>query len=120
MIINETESQITIILIIAVCGFFSGFLIDFFKLIFIKLKKYHLIYIFYNFLSYFCVFFVFYFINLYKNFGEFRFLSTFCFFLFFVLNRITVSKFLAKHIQKCYNKFKVGKGERKEKLVERP
>ena len=118
MIINETNSQILIILFISIYGFFSAYAFDLFNLFFIKLKKIKFVNIFCNFISYLFVFLVFYFANLRLSFGEIRLLPSVCFFVFFIINRTLNSIFLAKWLKKCYNKFKVKRNERIEKVVE--
>lgn len=119
MILFQTLSQFLILLKIACTGIFSGFLIYFFKLFYIKNKKFDFVNNFFNFFLYFSVFLIFYFSNLFFNFGELRTIYLLSFLVATILTKHTLSKVVAKIKNKCYNKHKGRKDGRKENLVEK-
>lgn len=120
MILNQTLIHFLIMLKIAATGIFSIFIFYFFKLFYIKNKKFNFVNKFFNFLSYFSVFLMFYFSNLFFNFGEIRPIFVIIFFSAFFTAKTIFSKVVAKTKHKCYNKLEGEKHEREKEVVEKP
>lgn len=99
----ETVSQPLIIFAFVLCGIISGIFFDF-KTIFNNIfKKNNILKHLFSFFCTFLVFFLYFFINLKFNYGTFRFFTILIFFSSFFIERIIMTKFLAKPLIKCYN-----------------
>lgn len=102
----ESLSQGTIFVLMSIGGFSSGFIIDlcnFLSTLFKNTKIFKQIFLFFAF---FCVFFVAYILNLKINYGQLRNFSLISFILAFSIQRFLSLNFLAKFINRCYNKQK--------------
>lgn len=90
----QTLNQPIICIVIFLAGFMSGFIFDLFNLFKLSLNKIKGVSIFFDFLSVFLSFFVYFIVNLYINFGQFRFYVVLLFLLGLCLQRGTSTIFM--------------------------
>lgn len=113
----EALSQPTIFLWLSFGGFFSGFLFDIKKIISFYSNKNKVIeqilLFFASFLTFSCCFLL----NLFFNYGQFRFFSILAFVLSFSIQRFLLTNFVANPCIKWYNKIKEKHNERKKEVA---
>lgn len=101
----ESLSQPLICVCVLVIGFASGFVFDISNYIIFLCKNNKITKIVFDFAATICVFAIF-FVTIFKlDYGNIRFYHVLIFFVFLVLQRITLGKLIAKFIQVCYNHF---------------
>ena len=121
MILFETLSQPYILLWLICAGFCSGILFDFTTTICFLCNNNKIVNLIFNCISTILSFFILFIVNLHVNYGQFRIYIFAVFFLFLLLERVTIGKFVAKALKWCYNSFvrvigKIIKHERKKKI----
>lgn len=116
----ETAFQPKIALYFIVSGILSGVFFDIKKISLFFIHKKIFVEHFFTFFAWIFTLFTFYYSNLIINFGEFRLYCVIVFAFSVLFERLIATKLLAKHVAKCYNKFRFRKNgksdERKEKI----
>ncbi len=102
----ETLSQPLVFMWMIVGGIFAGLFFDLKNICLFFLKKKEIKKHFFIFFSCFFTFFLFFLINLKVNYGEIRFFTIVTFALSFAIERFIIKNFIAKRVERCYNKLK--------------
>lgn len=106
MILFETLNQPHILFWLTICGFCSGFFFDICYLISFLCNNNKIVKNVLECIATICSFVVLFFVNLATNYGQFRIYVFVVFFVFLLLQRITLGKIIAKTQNLCYNNFK--------------
>lgn len=99
----ETLNQPIICLLLILIGFLSGFVYDISNYIVFLCKNNSVVKIIFDFLATICIFSIFYVSILNLDYGRLRLYHFLIFFIFLILERISLGKLIAKLIDICYN-----------------
>lgn len=112
----EVTAQPTVFLWMMLTGFACGFLFDLKNILLFFAKRKVILSHFLMFFAIFLTFFAFFYVNLQKNYGEFRLFAVLAFLLSIAIQRFFAVNFLAKPLAKCYH---IIKGKIDDKLAKR-